>query len=136
MGTGRFIDRKTFLRLATLAVASAFGALWYMLAGAEKRFLEKPVTYRVDASKLGPGVHLFDHFIIIKSGRKLNVLSNRCTHAGCRISRETNGILICPCHGSRYNATDGKVLQGPALLPLPSLPYLTDVKTGELVIKI
>src|SRR5205823_13269055 len=27
-----------------------------------------------------------------------------CTHAGCTVSGVSNGIISCPCHGSRFSA--------------------------------
>jgi Rieske Fe-S protein len=41
-----------------------------------------------------------------------------CTHAGCTVSGVSNGIISCPCHGSRFSATDGSVKGGPAPAPL------------------
>ncbi|MCM3660756.1 Rieske (2Fe-2S) protein [Georgenia satyanarayanai] len=45
-------------------------------------------------------------------------LSAVCTHQGCTVRRETTD-LACPCHGSRFDPTDGTVVQGPAEEPLP-----------------
>jgi Rieske Fe-S protein len=43
-----------------------------------------------------------------------------CTHMGCTVA--TSGAkLICPCHGSQFNAFTGAVLQGPAASPLPQI---------------
>jgi Rieske Fe-S protein len=44
-------------------------------------------------------------------------LSAICTHAGCTVSRITDGKIICPCHNSEFNL-DGTVAQGPAKKPL------------------
>lgn len=41
-----------------------------------------------------------------------------CTHAGCAVSSVSNGVITCPCHGSRFSATDGSVKGGPAPAPL------------------
>ncbi len=41
-----------------------------------------------------------------------------CTHAGCTVSGVSNGVISCPCHGSRFSATDGSVKGGPAPSPL------------------
>jgi Rieske Fe-S protein len=130
-----FINRKEFIRLITLAFAAAFIAMWQILTKRQKQLSEVPVISRVDASKLGLGVFFFDNFILVKSSEGLKVFSNLCTHAGCKINRETNGQLICPCHGSRYEAATGKVLQGPAGLSLPLIAFSTDLKTGEIIIK-
>jgi Rieske Fe-S protein len=132
----RFINRKTFLRLATFGAAAAFVALWSTMTGKSKEISDQPVVSRINAAKLGTGIFLFDKYIVIKSEASLKVFSNKCTHAGCRINQEINGQLVCPCHGSRYDSSTGKVLQGPAGLPLQTIPFSTDTKTGEITIKI
>jgi Rieske Fe-S protein len=132
----RFINRKTFLRLATFGVAAAFVALWSSMAGKNKQLSEQTAVSRINAAKLGTGIFLFDKFIVVKSISSLKVFSNKCTHAGCRINQEIDGQLVCPCHGSRYDSSTGKVLQGPAGLPLATIPFITDAKTGEITIKI
>jgi thiosulfate dehydrogenase [quinone] large subunit len=42
-----------------------------------------------------------------------------CTHAGCTVEY-SGGQLLCPCHGSMFDARTGAVLQGPAVAPLPA----------------
>jgi Rieske Fe-S protein len=50
----------------------------------------------------------------------VKAFSGRCTHQGCAVA--VNGTtLVCPCHGSVFNAATGDVEQGPATSPLPSL---------------
>jgi Rieske Fe-S protein len=132
----RFINRKTFLRLATFGVAAAFIALWSTMTGKSKEISDQPIVSKINTAKLGTGIFLFDKYIIVKSASSLKVFSNKCTHAGCRISKEIEGQLVCPCHGSRYDSLTGKVLQGPASLPLSAIPFRTDTKTGEITIKI
>jgi Rieske Fe-S protein len=41
-----------------------------------------------------------------------------CTHQGCIVSDVKEGIIICNCHGSQFNAADGSVAGGPAGRPL------------------
>jgi Rieske Fe-S protein len=136
LDTYRYINRKTFLKLATISAVAAFVALWRTMTSKSKKLSEQPVISRINTSKLGTGIFLFDKFIVVKSSSSLNVFSNKCTHAGCRINREIDGQLVCPCHGSRYDSLTGKVLQGPAGLPLSTIPFITDIKTGEIIIKI
>ncbi len=136
MDKDRFISRKTFLRLITGGSAAAFVALWSIMTDKSKKMLEQPVVSKINAAKLGTGIFLFDKFIVVKSSASLKVYSNKCTHAGCRINQEIDGQLVCPCHGSRYDSATGKVLQGPAGLPLSLIPFSTDAKTGEITIKI
>ncbi|MDB5033517.1 MAG: plastoquinol--plastocyanin reductase [Chlorobi bacterium] len=61
------------------------------------------------------------------SNTKITALSPICTHQGCTIN-DFNASLMrfeCPCHGSRYDA-EGKVLRGPAPLPLKSYTLTFD----------
>lgn len=63
-------------------------------------------------------------------------VSSACTHTGCEVNGwapETHE-LICPCHGSRFDAaSDGKVVLGPATKPLAFLPI--ELKKGALYVR-
>lgn len=124
------------MRLATFGVATSFVVLWRIMTGKNKLLSEQLIVSRINVAKLGAGIFLFDKYIVVKSASSLKVFSNKCTHAGCRINQEIDGQLVCPCHGSRYESSTGKVLQGPAGLPLSTIPFSTDAKTGEITIKI
>jgi glycine/D-amino acid oxidase-like deaminating enzyme/nitrite reductase/ring-hydroxylating ferredoxin subunit len=50
----------------------------------------------------------------------LHTRSATCTHLGCLVSfNPAERSWDCPCHGSRFAATDGAVLEGPAVDDLP-----------------
>lgn len=53
----------------------------------------------------------------------------RCTHLGCRLDRVVDGVVVCPCHGSRFDA-EGRVLNGPATRALQPLRVSADTRTG------
>ncbi len=38
----------------------------------------------------------------------------------CTVATVADGEIDCPCHGSRFNVTDGAVVKGPATQPLPA----------------
>jgi Rieske Fe-S protein len=50
----------------------------------------------------------------------LHAVSPVCTHMGCLVGFNTaEKTWDCPCHGSRFDK-DGKILNGPAAMPLES----------------
>lgn len=53
-----------------------------------------------------------------------------CTHQGCTVAPK-GADLVCPCHGSVFNALTGEVKHGPANKPLPSVPV--KVENGKVV---
>ncbi|MFE6051952.1 ubiquinol-cytochrome c reductase iron-sulfur subunit [Kitasatospora sp. NPDC056446] len=53
-------------------------------------------------------------------------LSSVCTHSGCAVDAPKNGRLYCPCHGSRFDAASGAVVNGPAVKPLPKYTVTKD----------
>jgi nitrite reductase/ring-hydroxylating ferredoxin subunit len=50
----------------------------------------------------------------------LHAFDDTCTHMGCSLAQgEMDGNVIeCPCHGSRFDVTNGTVVQGPATDPV------------------
>jgi glycine/D-amino acid oxidase-like deaminating enzyme/nitrite reductase/ring-hydroxylating ferredoxin subunit len=74
------------------------------------------------ASDLAPGEGrvigdgLAQRAVYRDDGGTVHTLSARCTHLGCIV--RFNGAertWDCPCHGSRFAATTGEVLEGPAV---------------------
>ncbi|MBK1788127.1 Rieske (2Fe-2S) protein [Prauserella cavernicola] len=53
-----------------------------------------------------------------------------CTHQGCKVNPE-GAELVCPCHGSVFDAFTGQVKNGPATEPLPA--FKVAVEQGEVV---
>lgn len=49
-----------------------------------------------------------------------------CTHQACLVDTVADGEIRCPCHGSRYSAADGSVIQGPAPQPLAEQQITVD----------
>jgi Rieske Fe-S protein len=58
--------------------------------------------------------------------------SRECTHEQCTVGPFINGVSSCPCHGSRFNLSGGKV-SGPA--PMPLRQYTTSVNGNIITIK-
>jgi cytochrome b6-f complex iron-sulfur subunit len=47
--------------------------------------------------------------------------SAACTHRGTTVSAGDGTTLVCPAHGSQFNADTGAVLKGPAARPLAAV---------------
>ena len=60
-------------------------------------------------------------------------ISAVCTHLGCITNwKPEEGLIACPCHGSKFNR-EGKVMEGPAPLPLPRYSMTMD-EQGQLIV--
>lgn len=65
----------------------------------------------------------------LRDGGDVRAYSRLCTHAGCAVAafRPAESELVCPCHRSTFDASrGGRVVEGPASLPLPELPLGVD----------
>ena len=66
---------------------------------------------------VGSGVIVDDIVITQPSAGDFKGLSSVCTHKGCNVNQVADGLIVCPCHGSKFNL-DGTVANGPATKPL------------------
>ena len=58
--------------------------------------------------------------------------SATCTHQGCKVKSVADGVIVCPCHGSKFAIADGSVASGPAKSPLPEKSV--SVEGGSIVL--
>ncbi|MFI1657002.1 Rieske (2Fe-2S) protein [Streptomyces sp. NPDC020472] len=73
---------------------------------------------------VGGGKILADKGLVItqpKAG-EFKAFSSKCTHLGCAVSSVKDGAIVCPCHQSHFDISDGSVKSGPAPSPLPPEP--------------
>ena len=103
--------RRLILRLVITGITFAFLVIW-----------DKLITIHLDLKspdkqtlpyQRNKAVIFQDDYIIINQNNSTKVFSSHCTHLGCKINRQEDDRLVCPCHGSEYNLY-GKVLKGPA----------------------
>jgi quinol---cytochrome c reductase iron-sulfur subunit, bacillus type len=72
-------------------------------------------------------------FVETNDGVQFTVLSNVCTHLGCRVRWVgEQSEFFCPCHGAVF-AEDGAVVSGPPPRPLDR--YASKVEDGQLFMK-
>lgn len=81
----------------------------------------------VDASALADGrptrVVVDDTpVLVLRRGDRVSAIHDRCSHRGCSLSDGTieGDEVVCACHGSRFDLTDGAVKAGPATAAQPA----------------
>ncbi|MEU0414279.1 Rieske (2Fe-2S) protein [Streptomyces griseorubiginosus] len=69
---------------------------------------------------VGGGKIFKDEKVVVTQPKKgeFKAFSDICTHQGCQVTSVSDGTINCPCHGSKFNITDGSVANPPANRPL------------------
>lgn len=128
-------SRRSVLKGAALAGATALGAA----ACAPGRAAPSPTpTAPVDLGSAGAvaagtaKLYRNDRVLVYSPSQgDYRCFSAVCTHEGCVLETIVKTTAQCACHGSQFDATTGKVIQGPATKPLPAVPVR--VEAGKLV---
>jgi Rieske Fe-S protein len=70
---------------------------------------------------VGGGAVFADKDVVVTqpTAGEYKAFSATCTHQGCTVKSVTDGVIVCPCHGSKFAIADGSVASGPATSPLP-----------------
>ncbi len=114
------VERRDFFGLA--AVWSFFGMILTATLGALK--LPMPAVFPEADSRFpigkpedfpaGPPKEIKRRRLWVLSDDKgIAVVSTVCPHLRCVVTRHADGTFVCPCHGSRFDAT-GKKTSGPS----------------------
>ncbi|MFP5346415.1 MAG: Rieske (2Fe-2S) protein [Actinomycetes bacterium] len=79
---------------------------------------------RLDDVPRGGGLVVRDANIVLTrdDAGQVRAFSATCTHQGCTVSSVQDGVIVCPCHGSRFDARNGRPVAGPASRPLAEVP--------------
>jgi Rieske Fe-S protein len=77
---------------------------------------QEPTTVRAADVPVGGGTVVDSAAVVVTQpvAGEFKAFNATCTHQGCIVVRVENGAIICPCHNSRFSATDGSVMSGPA----------------------
>lgn len=64
--------------------------------------------------------------LVVRVNNNYYAISNRCTHRGCSLSKGAlkGSIVTCPCHGTKFDVTNGKMLKAVTYWP-KAISYLT-----------
>lgn len=114
----------TLLAAAAGILGAACDSAWARLHGkrlvalASLRQVPRDSAYRL---------HLGDDpFIVVNDGGEIRAFAAVCTHEGCPLGwNQMQHLIRCPCHGSAFD-THGRVVNGPAAIPLTQLETITE----------
>ena len=83
---------------------------------------------------VGGGVVLTDDKLVVTQPTEgeFKCFTAVCTHQGCTVGSVNGDTIQCNCHGSQYNAADGKVKKGPA--PKPLAPKKVTVEGNKIIV--
>ncbi len=94
---------------------------------------ETAVTMSVDSIEvadipIGGGVIVSEPPVVITqpNAGEVKAFTSICPHQGCKVSEVSNNEIYCPCHGSKFSALDGSVIQGPATEGLAAAAVAVD----------
>ncbi|MER6077734.1 Rieske (2Fe-2S) protein [Streptomyces sp. NPDC001833] len=123
-----FTSRRSVLRGAAVTSVAGLGAAACKAPGgaaAAEATPTAPVDLGAESEVADGGARLYREHNVVVSRSAAGVLkaySTVCTHAGCPINKLQGTTLVCPCHGSEFDAVTGKVVRSPATEPLNELP--------------
>ena len=101
----------------TIPRASGAGSSSGLPAGAVRLGPANQLPVGQGATYRDPGDGQPD-IVIRQANGTLVAHSAVCTHAGCEVGYQ-GGQIVCPCHGSVFDAKTGAVITGPAVTGLP-----------------
>ena len=102
------LSRRTLLTIISIILAVP------LIRFVTHRIPKKPVIIKVTDPLKQDRYLVKDNFILFSKNDQVWAVSRSCTHLGCRLNyKETEDLLECPCHQSRFT-TQGGILNGPA----------------------
>ncbi|MEN0130602.1 MAG: Rieske (2Fe-2S) protein [Brevundimonas sp.] len=142
------VDRRTVIEVAGVAVVAGVvgyvgftvaapqtGSGSYGVSGGEQGYPTSQGAAPLAALSEVPdggGVVLPEARVVLtREGDEVHGFSAVCTHLGCLVRDVHDGQIRCPCHGSRFDARTGAVVQGPATAALA--PVAVTVQDGEVI---
>jgi Rieske Fe-S protein len=89
------------------------------------------VLAKVSDLPVGGGKVVGEVLLVNLGNNRIKAYDAHCTHQGFIVNPPKNGRIVCPNHGSAFQASDGGVVQGPAMRGLT--PINVKVTGGNVV---
>lgn len=150
------VKRRDFMKTAILTIGGIIGgaigipAIPYIIGPAQKQDTEAwvrlgsigkvelnvPTLFKTTLETQTGWVNSeeeFSVYVLTDNGQDFSVMSNVCTHLGCRVRWIVDKEeFFCPCHNGVF-AKDGSVVDGPPPRPLDQFEY--KVEDGVIFVK-
>jgi menaquinol-cytochrome c reductase iron-sulfur subunit len=151
------LNRRQFLSAATWAIGVLLGAgfgipavayiigpalqgedtqEWIRLGSTAKIELGTPTLFKTKIERQTGWIINEEEvsvYVLTENGRDFTVMSNICTHLGCRVRWIDDAEqFFCPCHNGVFDKNGG-IVSGP--VPRPLDLYEAKVENGQLYIK-
>jgi len=150
------MGRRDFMKAAIAAISGAIGVAiglpaiayvvgpalqketdeWIRLGSVNKVEVNIPALFKTVIEKQTGWIDAeeeFSVYVLTTNGRDFVVISNICTHLGCKVRwiPDRDGFF-CPCHNGVFSK-DGSVVSGPPPRPLDR--FESKVEDGVLFVK-
>lgn len=150
------INRRDFMKTAIIAIGGVIGGAiglpaipyiigpaqkqdnedWIRLGSVSKVELNVPTLFKTSIETQTGWIEAeeeFSVYVLTENGQEFVVMSNVCTHLGCRVRwiPDQEGFF-CPCHNASF-AKDGSVADGPPPRPLDQ--FENKVEDGVIYMK-
>jgi menaquinol-cytochrome c reductase iron-sulfur subunit len=110
--------------------------LWIRLGAVSKVELGSPTLFKTTVETETGWINTEEEisaYVLTQNGQDFDVMSNICTHLGCRVRWIADDErFYCPCHNGVF-AKDGSVVSGPPPRPLDR--FESKVEDGVLYIR-
>jgi Rieske Fe-S protein len=123
----------TMKRRDVLKAGAVTGALAVVGVSVSSCAKETAVTMSADSIAVtdipvGGGVIVSEPPVVLTqpTAGDVKAFTSICPHQGCKVSEVSNNEIYCPCHGSKFSALDGSVIQGPATEGLAAAAVAVD----------
>jgi len=150
------LDRRDFMKATIVGIGGIIGASigipaipyiigpaqkqdntdWIRVGSVSKVELNVPTLFKMTLETQTGWVSSeeeFSVYVLTENGQDYSVMSNVCTHLGCRVRWiPEQGEFFCPCHNGVF-AKDGSVVDGPPPRPLDKFEY--KVEDGAIFVK-
>jgi len=139
LGVGGLIGAALGLPAVAYVIGPALkqvSDIWIRLGAVSKVELDTPTLFKTTVETETGWISTQEEisaYVLTQNGQDFSVMSNICTHLGCRVRWIADDErFYCPCHNGVF-AKDGSVVSGPPPRPLDR--FESKVEDGVLYIK-